>query len=164
MMVRFIEELSELNAPIVFKGAIVLKTALKDSQIATQRGTRDVDGDWVMSEPTMEVLLNTVSTALSKVGDEYSVVVTREYGANKSAGFSVQNIETLEQLFTFDLSVKKNPFYSTYYSTVNGIAFRGATPAKMVADKLHGISTRTVFRRCKDIVDLYLLSSLTCYS
>lgn len=48
LMVRFIEELSKLNVPVVFKGAIVLKTALTGINLTTTRETRDVDGDWVV--------------------------------------------------------------------------------------------------------------------
>lgn len=42
LMVRLIEELSMMNVPIVFKGAVVLKTALAGYPLNTERSTRDM--------------------------------------------------------------------------------------------------------------------------
>lgn len=53
LMVRMIEELAKLNAPIVFKGAVVLKFALPGDLFPMTRETMDIDGDWVGSVPSM---------------------------------------------------------------------------------------------------------------
>lgn len=41
-MIRLIEELSNMRTPIVFKGAMVLKTALYGIPLDTERMTRDL--------------------------------------------------------------------------------------------------------------------------
>ena len=43
---------------------------------------------------------------------------------------------------------------------VEGLRFRGVSPSQMVADKLSTISTDKVFRRVKDVVDLYYISKV----
>lgn len=41
---------------------------------------------------------------------------------------------------------------------VNGICFRGVAPSQMIAEKISAISSDKVFRRIKDVVDLYYIS------
>lgn len=41
---------------------------------------------------------------------------------------------------------------------VSGLCFKGVIPSQMIADKLSVISVNKVFRRIKDLVDLYYLS------
>ena len=43
---------------------------------------------------------------------------------------------------------------------VAGLRFRGVSPDQMLADKISAISTGKVFRRIKDVVDLYYLSQV----
>lgn len=161
LMVRFIEELSKLNVPVVFKGAIVLKTALTGINLTTTRETRDVDGDWVGGTPTVSSMCSVLNVAANAVKPGMYVVVDRAYDVNKSAGFSVYNNDK-SFLFEVDLSVRSNPFSCAYLS-FNGVSFVGATLQKMFSDKLHAVSGRVVLRRIKDVYDLFLLSALVGY-
>ena len=131
IMVRLIEELAKLDAPIVFKDAMVLKTALSGYPLNTERTTRDIDGDWVGNPPSMEYLNNIINTALSRIGPTYTSTPYREYGQGKSAGFTIH--DNGEEIFTIDLSIKQNP-YSIYYTTFNGVQFVGASPQKMFVE------------------------------
>lgn len=162
LMVRLIEELSKLNIPIIFKGAVVLKTALLGTSITTDRETHDIDGDWVETPPTMQQLEDIINAALCNITTELVALPYREYRPGRSAGFKICDQNKMEA-FRIDISIKPNPYYCSYM-TVNGIRFNGASPAKMFADKMHGISTNKVFRRLKDVFDLFLLSSLTGYN
>lgn len=161
-MVRLIEELSLMEAPIIFKGAVVLKTAvLSGCNLNTERVTKDLDGDWVGGVTSMAMLTAIIDRAAKNIDPNFHVESYRKFEEKKSAGFTVYNHN--DEIFTFDLSVKSNPFYTVYVSD-NGVNFNGATPVKMVSDKIQGISNRTIFRRSKDLYDLYLLSSLSGYT
>ena len=48
-------KLDEMRVPIVFKGAMVLKTAIKQAgiNVNTERYTQDIDGDWMAQPPSM---------------------------------------------------------------------------------------------------------------
>ena len=43
---------------------------------------------------------------------------------------------------------------------VAGMQFRGSSPHQMLADKISAVSSDKVFRRVKDLVDLYYLSQV----
>lgn len=162
-MIRLIEELSNMRTPIVFKGAMVLKTALSGVALDTERMTRDIDGDWISTPPSMDSLTDVINTALHKVDINLSAIAHREYGVGKSAGFYIIDNNN-DRLFSIDISIKQNPYYMLYTTGINNIKFYGATPEKMFADKkMRAISTPKIFRRAKDLYDLYLLSALPGY-
>lgn len=162
-MIRLIEELSNMRTPIIFKGAMVLKTAISGVPINTERMTRDIDGDWISEAPSMVRLTDIINKALSNVDGTLKAVAYRDYGNGKSAGFNIINSRD-KKVFSIDISVKQNPYYRTYTTGINHVEFYGATPEKMFADKMRAVSTRAVYRRAKDLYDLYLLSVLPRYS
>ena len=48
LMLKVIQELSDLKASIVFKGAMILKLLLAEhTSMSVSRDTRDIDGDWI---------------------------------------------------------------------------------------------------------------------
>lgn len=163
IMVRLIEELSSMSLPIVFKGAVVLKTAVAGLSLPTDRGTRDIDADWVGSPPSMEQLRSIIASALLRVDRNLVVKSYRDYGDDKSAGFRVFRNGESRSLFSMDIGMRQNPFYCSYV-TVNGIRFVGASPQKIFADKVKAISSTKIFRRSKDVYDLYLLSAMTGFN
>lgn len=162
VLVRFVEELSMLRAPIVFKGAVVLKTAVANLGLGTDRSTQDVDGDWVGAPPTMQQLEALVQSAALRVDSSLVVKTKRAYGEGRSAGFVVLGVDG-KQYFSVDISVKQNQFYQGYF-TMHGMHFVGASPQKMFADKVAAVSSNRIFRRIKDVYDLYLLSSIAGYT
>ena len=81
------------------------------------------------------------------------------YGEGRSAGFELSDTDTGDVLFTMDVDVNR-PASKTKIYEVNGIRFCGAAPSQMIADKISVISTDKVFRRIKDVVDLYYISKV----
>jgi hypothetical protein len=81
------------------------------------------------------------------------------YGEGRSAGFELMDKDTDEVLFTMDIDVNR-PIPPTKIYELDGIHFCGVSPSQMIADKLSAISTDRVFRRIKDVVDLYYLSKV----
>lgn len=151
--------LYKMNAPIVFKGALVLKVIQYNCSISSglERETHDIDGDWVGDKPSMTFLTTLLQTAVNKMGYPVRVEPYREYGVRKSAGFNFVRCDNNEIFTTMDLSIKSNDCVYKY-SYINGITFYGQSINKIIVDKLHVCTTRLIFRRVKDIIDLYILS------
>lgn len=164
LMYTMMGTLARLGCPVVFKGAMVLNNIITGLDINTNRMTKDIDADWVDSTVTNETLLNALATALSTIGNpNLYITQTREFASGRSAGFSIKDRITGIEIFTMDISVKYNNYYTTYYLP-NGIQYTGQRPDKIYADKLYVLSTRKVYRRVKDMYDMYLLSHLTGYT
>ena len=171
LLLRTVEELSNLRAPIIFKGAIILKNALIINNInpGTERFTTDIDGDWCDVNASLNIIEDTVDKAVSNVDSNLIAVLIRTPGMNKSAGIGVldrtdantigiRNVRKKDCIFTLDFSIRQNPFSTFYISALNGVRIQAATLQKMFTDKLRAVSEPIVRRRVKDVYDLYILS------
>jgi len=95
--------------------------------------------------------------ALVEFGIDLKVRLYRMYGEGRSAGFELSDPATEDVLFTMDVDVNR-PIPQIQMYEIADVRFLGASPVQMIADKLSAISTGKVFRRIKDIVDLYYIS------
>lgn len=147
--------------PIDFKGAMVLKACLLGAGFSGEiRHTADIDANWYSdSPPSAEQLVESLGAALQKSGIPLHVDLYRMYGEGRSAGFELTDPDSGEVLFTMDMDVNR-PIQPTQIYEVAGVRFRGVSPDQMLADKISAISTDKVFRRIKDVVDLYYLSQV----
>lgn len=145
--------------PISFKGSMVLKACLIEAGYADEtRHTVDIDANWNTDTlPTTEQMVESLQKAIQKQGIDLEVKLFRMYGEKRSAGFELIEHSTREILFTMDIDVNR-PLVPTRIYEVEGIRFRGVSSVQMMADKVAVISTDKVFRRIKDVVDLYYLS------
>ena len=145
--------------PMSFKGSMVLKACLLEAGYSDDtRHTVDIDGNWVSDTlPTGEEMAQSLQNALGESGIDLEVSVSRMYGEGRSAGFELTDRESGEILFSMDVDVNR-PICSTRIYEIEGIRFLGVSPSQMIADKISAVSTDKVFRRIKDVVDLYYLS------
>lgn len=160
LMLEVMAELSLSNAPIIFKGAMLLKLALAEQSIpAITRITRDIDGDWYAKDARMEQMKDCLSAAASRVSSELSVVSSRPLTENTSAGFKVMNNDG-DLVFRVDFGKRCHAYTSTYHFQYKGqsLSICGASLSKMLADKICAISSPKIFQRSKDLLDAYLLS------
>ena len=149
--------ISESDAPIVFKGAMVTKLVLAESGFtAFSRETKDVDANWVGDPPSMESLGATINAALERSGNSFMATAFREHGDKRSAGFAFKDAETGEEIFIMDISIK--PVVGSRVYRYGDMQIRGVLPNEILADKITVMSTKSIFRRAKDIVDVYALS------
>lgn len=150
--------LYSMNAPIVFKGALVLKAIQYQcgNPSGLERETHDLDGDWINGAPSMKYLTQLIQNAVNNLGYDIRVEAYREYGEKKSAGFNFIRRDTNDLFTTMDLSIKANNCIQQYY--INGINFCGQSVGKIIIDKISVCASRTIFRRIKDVIDLYILS------
>jgi hypothetical protein len=91
--------------------------------------------------------------ALSNIS--LKVKIKREYSDNRSAGFYIFDPNTGAELTTIDIdiiSVKDSRIYQ-----IGPVSFSGVKPSSVICDKICAISSHLVFRRAKDLLDLYAL-------
>ena len=158
-MYRVMKALYESGIPICFKGSMVLKACLNEAGCVDEvRRTVDIDANWNSTEPpTAEQLVSSLQSALDRSGLLIDVMIFRMYGEGRSAGFMLTDRATGEELFPMDMDVNR-PMPETRLYEIAGLNFRGVSPTQMIADKVTAVSSNKVFRRVKDVIDLYYIS------
>lgn len=159
LMYDVMKAIYDSGIPINFKGSMVLKACLMEAGYDDEtRHTVDIDANWYSdTPPTAEQMVASLQKAIDKNGIGLSVSIYRLYGEGRSAGFELADRSSGEVLFTMDVDVNR-PQTQTKIYEVAGVRFCGVAPIQMIADKVAAISTDKVFRRIKDVVDLYYLS------
>ncbi len=150
---------------IDFKGSMVLKACLLEAGFSEEiRHTVDIDANWYSdTPPTKEGMTASLQNALDKSGIELKVNNYRMYDEGRSAGFELKDKLTDEILFTMDIDVNR-PATPTQIYQIAEFRFRGVSPTQMLADKISSVSSKNVFRRIKDLVDLYYLSQVFAFN
>jgi len=149
-------KISESNAPIVFKGAMVTKLILAENgYTALERQTKDIDANWVGTPPSMNALVDTVNHSLGELKNQIYAIAFREYGEKMSAGISIREKQTDEEIISMDIDMR--PIHGSRIYHYGEIGFRGVLVDEVLADKLTVLSKKRIFRRVKDMVDIYAL-------
>lgn len=161
MMYEVMRAIYDSGIPLDFKGAMVLKACLLEAGYSEEiRHTVDIDANWHSEVPaTAEQMTESLQRALAKSGIDLGVSIYRMYGEGRSAGFELKDNLTEEILFSMDVDVNR-PTSATKIYEIENFKFRGISVSQMLADKLSSVSTDKVFRRIKDVVDLYYLSKV----
>lgn len=161
LMYAVMKAVYDSGIPINFKGSMVLKACLLEAGLLEEtRHTVDIDANWHSeTPPTGAQMVNSLQNALQNGGLKLDVNLYRMYGAGRSAGFELLEAATGDVLFTMDVDVNR-PIPQTKIYEIEGVRFCGVAPIQMIADKLFVISTDKVFRRIKDVVDLYYISKV----
>ena len=159
LMYEVMRAVYESGIPISFKGSMVLKACLIEAGYKEDtRHTVDIDANWNSDvPPSAEQMVESLQKAIDGKEINLKVSLYRMYGAGRSAGFELADPCTGEIIFTIDMDVNR-PIVPTRIYEVEGIQFRGVCPTQMIADKVSVISSDKVFRRIKDVVDLYYIS------
>lgn len=161
LMFQVMKAIYDSGIPISFKGSMVLKACLMEAGYSEEtRHTVDIDANWNSdTPPSAERMVNSLQSAIQNSGIDLDVSLYRMYGEGRSAGFELADKSTGEILFSMDIDVNR-PIPPTRIYEVAGLRFRGVSPTQMIADKISAISTDKVFRRIKDVVNLYYLSKV----
>lgn len=161
LMYQVMKAIFDSGIPISFKGSMVLKACLLEAGYTEEtRHTVDIDANWNSDTPPSAVqMTDSLQRALEKSDIDLDVRIYRMYGEGRSAGFELAERNTGEILFSMDIDVNR-PVSPTKIYEVEGLRFRGVSPTQMIADKLSAVSTDKVFRRIKDVVDLYYISKV----
>lgn len=162
LMYEVMRAIYESGIPVDFKGSMVLKACLAEAGYSEDtRHTIDIDANWHSETvPSPKEMTDSIQNALDRHGLNLDVVNKRAYGEGRSAGFKVYDRSTDDVLFTMDMDVNRPSLPARIYE-VSGLKFSGASPAQIITDKISAISTEKVFRRIKDVVDIYYISRIT---
>lgn len=161
LMYGVMRAIYDSGIPISFKGSMVLKACLIEAGYSEDtRHTVDIDANWNSdTQPSGEQMTDSLRNAIQNSGINLDVSLYRMYGNGRSAGFELTDKSTGGILFSMDIDVNR-PIPPTKIYEVSGFQFRGVSQIQMIADKISVISTDKVFRRIKDVVDLYYLSKV----
>lgn len=161
VMYAVMKAIYDSGIPISFKGSMVLKACLLEAGYTEDtRHTVDIDANWNADiPPTGEQMVQSLQNALRNSGIDLEVSIFRSYAEGRSAGFELKDKDTDEVLFSMDVDVNR-PIPPTKIYEVEGLRFCGVSSSQMIADKVAAISSDKVFRRVKDVVDLYYLSKV----
>lgn len=161
LMYQVMKAIFDSGIPISFKGSMVLKACLIEVGYSEEtRHTVDIDANWNSdTPPTGEQMVESLQNAIKKNGLDLDVSIYRMYSEGRSAGFELIERNTGEIPFSMDIDVNR-PIPQTKIYEVDGLRFLGVSPSQMIADKVSAISTDKVFRRIKDVVDLYYISNV----
>ena len=143
------------NVPVIYKGAMVTKLILREHDFDDfVRETQDVDASWAGGNPPpMEQLTAMLNNALSGLG--LTATVKREYGDKISAGYKILDSAGDIKL-SIDIDMRSAVDSRTYQ--FGNVTFQGVTPDNVIADKISVVASDKVFRRSKDLIDLYALA------
>ena len=157
LMYQVMERISKTNAPIVFKGALITKLVLEENGYSDlKRQTRDIDANWIDSPPSMNALVETINTSLGDLRNQFHAIAFREYDEKKSAGISILLNGTDKEMMSMDISIK--PVSGSRMYHYGEAEIKGVLANEILADKISVLSKPLVFRRAKDIVDVYALA------
>lgn len=151
--------LSEMDLPVVFKGYLVLNMVIeKSSHEVPRRFTMDMDMYWD-GGGTLEEIASLIEIAVKNANKDYSVRIRRSFTDFDGSTACVDILDSKGKLFSHvDIDQNAAHFKETYDCC--GVSVQGVHPHKIVADKIAAISSRKVFRRAKDLLDLYDLIQL----
>jgi len=157
LMYQVLGKISESDAPIVFKGALITKLILAEHGFTSlDRRTVDIDANWTGSPPSMNELVGTVQKSLGELSDKFYAVAIREYEERKSAGISIRTAGTDEEIMSMDISMK--PVIGSRVYHYGEIGIKGVLANEILTDKISVLSKQLIFRRAKDIIDVYALA------
>ena len=151
---------SKYSPYIIFRGAYVLVTILRNSGYNTNRFTEDVDMDWLDNSMWREFYdeLPDLLTQNSKLGIKYSY-------SERSRGFSSEKMKLIldaeiskDRIENFSLDLSQRDTISTIECELDDSVFNVGDLYVTLCDKLHVFCTHRVGARIKDFYDLYLIS------
>lgn len=159
-MYKVMSAVCDSGIPIDFKGAMVLHAYLYENGYSGEgiRPTKDIDANWISdTPPTMEQITSSLQKAIDDKDIDLVIKPFRSYGEGRSAGFDFMDKDTSNVVFTMDMDVNRPESGLRLYE-VGEFKFYGVVVEQMLADKISVVSSDKVFRRIKDVIDLYYLS------
>ena len=157
LMYAILNNISNTDLPIVFKGALITKLILSNNGFEdVSRSTEDIDGNWIGEAPTMESLVDDINRSLGDLSARYYAEAYRQYDVKKSAGIYIIERTIDKNILKMDISIK--PVFGDKVYRIGDMSIRGVIADEILADKLCVLSGHYIFRRAKDIIDVYTLS------
>jgi hypothetical protein len=155
-MYQILGAVSATDAPIVFVGGLITKLILAENDFSLDRPTVDIDANWTGAPPSMDGLVRAVNQSLEVFDGELVAQAKREYDDQQTAGLSIVETATGSVVISMDIDIRPVSGSRIYY--YGEMEIRGVLPTEILADKVSVLSSRYIFRRAKDMVDVYALA------
>ena len=160
-MLELVADFSANGIPLVFKGGLVTKTyLLSNGQEQVTRNTVDIDANLAGNTDFFE-LCEMIGQVIGKRIPDAEIRVKRIPAANMTG--RVEIVKDNNPLYSLDI----DPIHPTMHLaeiTIGDTKIPCVEPEQIIADKISAISAPVVFRRSKDLIDLYGLSRCTSFS
>jgi len=158
LMYSIMSNISETDAPFVFKGALILRLILQENGFKQiERATKDIDANWIGTPPTLNNMVETINQSLGALKELFIAVSSREYGDMKAAGVSILEKETGDEILSMDIDIKPVAGSRIYYH--GEAAIKGVLANEILVDKIYACSSDAVYKwRTKDVIDVFALS------
>jgi hypothetical protein len=155
LMYSIMGAIAKGNVPVVYRGAMITKLILQENHFqGFVRATLDIDASWAgATPPAMGQMTSMLNTALMSLG--LTAIPKREYGEKVSAGFKIVDAGGDIKL-SIDIDMRTVTYRRSYH--FGNITFEGVAPNNVISDKISVVSSDKVFRRIKDLLDLYALA------
>ena len=159
-MYQILGKITSSDAPIVFKGALITKLILAENgYVDLDRATNDIDADWIGIPPSTGSLVEAVNQSLGDLQNRLYATSSRELTDKQTAGISIIDKDTDKEVIAMDIGMRPVIGSKDYYYGETRI--RGVLINQILSDKITVLSSDRLFRRAKDIVDVYALSHCT---
>lgn len=155
LMYKIIASISESDTPLVFKGGLITKLILSENNFdQIERMTKDIDASWIGKPPEMQEMVDKINNCLEDMEGDYRAVAIREYGEHRSAGISIIEDSTGNEIAAMDIDVKPSLGEKEYF--VGEASIKGVLADEILMDKISALSGSMPFRRAKDMIDIYM--------
>lgn len=157
LMYKIIANISESDTPLIFKGGLITKLILSENNFdRIERMTKDIDASWIGKPPEMQEMVNSINDCLKDMAENYKAVAIREYGEHRSAGISIIESSTGNEIASMDIDVKPSLGEKKYF--IGETSIKGVLADEILMDKISALSGHKPFRRTKDMIDIYALT------
>lgn len=160
---KFIEESYKFFSEyenLIFKGASLLEiiNINKINDVKIQRATKDIDITNISYDK--ETIIKITNKFIKNLSQKYDLnefnIKENEKTKNSDVFYTLDFISKIDGQIRFNIDFSKDYYYwQDKDYKINSIEFKGYDINKIIADKLTVISSRKVFSRIKDFVDLY---------
>jgi hypothetical protein len=104
----------------------------------------------------MDELVSVINSSLTSFSGALYAEPERTYSPGKSAGIRIIDNESSVKIISMDISIKPVIGDRIYY--YGETAIRGVLPVSVLCDKITVLSSERIFRRIKDMLDVYALA------
>lgn len=158
LMYGIISNISQTDAPIIFKGGLITRLILQENGFTQiERATKDIDASWIDNPPTMENLSDTINRSLGEFQERFMAVPERNYKELQAAGIAILEKETGDKILSMDIDIKSVAGSRIYH--YGEASIKGVLVNEILVDKIMASSSDAVYKwRTKDVLDVYMLS------
>lgn len=157
---------SKFKDMLAIKGAVSLRETAKDYDYQdVMRITADLDMDWkTKSHADWEIFVKEIEDTANKnseLGLNYKIIKRRGFAKNKDSDTLTFKVLQNDSEATFSIDVNLNSKAISFDSkNIGDVSIDMYPIGYMIADKMKVIATEKVYRRTKDLIDLYIISNL----